>query len=187
MKVTPLSLPEVLLIEPRVFPDNRGHFLEVFQDRRYLEHGVSGPFVQDNLSVSKKGVLRGLHYQLKNPQGKLVMAMAGEVFDVVVDIRRGSPRFGRFAAVTLSAENCRQLYIPPGFAHGICIVSETAAFLYKCTDYYQPGDEYGIRWDDPDLGIPWPIVEPLLSDRDRDFPALKEAPPEHLPVYQPPA
>ncbi len=185
MKVSPLSLPEVLLIEPRVFADPRGHFLEIFQARRYPEHGIPERFVQDNLSFSGNGVIRGLHYQLRHPQGKLVMVAAGEVFDVVVDIRRGSPRFGRWLSLTLDAASCRQLYIPPGFAHGFQVLSASATFLYKCTDYWAPGDEYGVRFDDPDLGIPWPGARSVLSDRDRHLPRLRDIPPEHLPVYAP--
>ncbi len=183
MRVTELSLPGVLLIEPRVFADGRGFFLEIYQKGRYGGAGVAAEFVQDNLSWSRRGVVRGLHYQLRRPQGKLVMAVAGEVFDVVVDIRKGSPTFGKWLSTTLSGENGRQLYIPPGYAHGFCVLSAGAAFLYKVTDYYAPGDEYGIRWDDPDLGIPWPAAAPVLSDKDRGYPCLREVPPEHLPEY----
>lgn len=183
MKVTELSLPGVLLLEPRVYADPRGFFLEIYQQARYATQGVAGPFVQDNLSFSRRGVVRGLHYQLRRPQGKLVMAVAGEVLDVVVDIRRGSPTFGKWLSTGLSGESGRQLYIPPGYAHGFCVVSDTATFLYKVTDYYEPGDEYGIRWDDPDLGIPWPVATPVLSDRDRAWPALREVLPEHLPEF----
>ena len=183
MNVTELSLPGVLLLEPRVYADRRGFFLEIYQQARYETQGVGGPFVQDNLSFSRRGVVRGLHYQLRRPQGKLVMAVAGEVLDVVVDIRRGSPTFGKWLSTGLSGESGRQLYIPPGYAHGFCVVSDSAVFLYKVTDYYEPGDEYGIRWDDPDLGIPWPVTEPVLSDRDRAWPALRKVLPEHLPEF----
>ena len=183
VKVIKLSLPEVLLIEPTIFADDRGYFLEIFQAERYADQGVTSPFVQDNLSFSRQGVVRGLHYQLKRPQGKLVTAVQGEVYDVVVDIRRGSPTFGSWVSTILTGENGRQLYIPPGFAHGFCVVSDTAAFLYKVTDYYAPGDEYGIRWDDPALGIPWPVAEPILSAKDRGYPGLQEAPRELLPEF----
>jgi dTDP-4-dehydrorhamnose 3,5-epimerase len=166
-----------------VFADERGYFLEIFQAERYAGHGVTSPFVQDNLSFSKKGVVRGLHYQLQRPQGKLVMAVHGEVYDVVVDIRRGSPSFGSWVSTTLTGESGRQLYIPPGFAHGFCVVSDTATFLYKVTDYYAPGDEYGIRWDDPALGIPWPAAAPILSAKDRGYPGLREVPRELLPEF----
>jgi dTDP-4-dehydrorhamnose 3,5-epimerase len=183
MKVTPLELPEVLLIEPRVFADRRGHFLEIFEARRYPAHGVPEGFVQDNLSFSRHGVVRGLHYQLRHPQGKLVMVAAGRVFDVVLDVRRGSPTFGRWLSLTLEAESGRQLYIPPGFAHGFQVLGEAATFLYKCTDYWAPGDEYGVRFDDPDLGIPWPVARPVLSEKDLNLPRLRDLPPAHLPVY----
>jgi len=183
MQVTPLALPEILLIEPRVFRDERGHFLEIFQSRRYPEHGMPSHFVQDNISYSHRGVIRGLHYQLRHPQGKLVLPLVGEIWDVVVDIRRGSPRFGKWLAITLTADPCCQLYVPPGFAHGFAVVSDTATVLYKCTDYWHPEDEYGIIWNDPALGIPWPATDPVLSGKDLEFPTLKEMPPEHLPIY----
>lgn len=185
MKIKHLALPEVLLIEPAIFADARGWFLEIFQAERYAGQGLTAAFVQDNLSFSRQGVVRGLHYQLKRPQGKLVMAVSGEVYDVVVDIRRGSPSFGSWVSTTLTGESGRQVYIPPGFAHGFCVVSDTAAFLYKVTDYYAPGDEYGIRWDDPDLGIPWPATTPLVSAKDQSYPGLKEAPRELLPEFAP--
>lgn len=183
MKITELSLPGVLLIEPRVFADERGFFLEIYQKQRYGGGGIGVEFVQDNLSFSRRGVLRGLHYQLRRPQGKLVMAVSGEVFDVVVDIRKGSPTFGQWLSTVLTGESGRQLYIPPGYAHGFCVTSEAAVFLYKVSDYYAPGDEYGIRWDDPDLKIPWPVTSPLLSEKDRGFSALREVSPEHLPEF----
>lgn len=185
MKVTPLELPEVLLLCPQVFADRRGHFLEIFQARRYTEHGMPERFVQDNLSYSLHGVVRGLHYQLRHPQGKLITVAAGTVFDVVLDVRRGSPTFGRWLALTLEAESGRQLYIPPGFAHGFQVVSAAATFLYKCTDYWAPGDEYGVACDDPDLAIPWPVARRVLSDKDRNLPRLRDIPAAHLPVYAP--
>jgi dTDP-4-dehydrorhamnose 3,5-epimerase len=183
MQVTPQAFPEVLLIEPKMFRDRRGHFLEIFQARRYPEYGVPPNFVQDNVSFSLKGVVRALHYQLRFPQGKLVIPLNGEIWDVVVDIRRGSPTFGKYLAVPLTADPCRQLYVPPGFAHGFAVVSHEATVLYKCTDYYHPEDEYGIIWNDPDLDIPWPVATPLLSYKDQKFPQLRDLPPEELPVY----
>jgi len=183
MHVTPQSFPEILLIEPRVFRDRRGYFLEIFQARRYSEQGMPADFVQDNLSHSRRGVVRGLHYQLRFPQGKLVVPLTGEIWDVVVDIRRGSPTFGQWLSVTLSADPCRQLYVPPGFAHGFAVVSDEATVLYKCTDFYHPEDEYGLIWNDPDLAIPWPAAAPVLSDKDGQYPRLKDMPPEELPVY----
>lgn len=184
MRVTPLAFPEILLIEPRIFRDARGHFLEIFQGWRYSEHGIPISFVQDNLSYSFRGVIRGLHYQLRHPQGKLVMSLTGEIWDVVVDIRRGSPTFGKWLSVTLEADSCRQLYVPPGFAHGFEVLSETATVLYKCTDFWHPADEYGIIWDDPDLAIPWPAAAPVLSDKDRQYLRLRDLPPEQLPAYE---
>jgi dTDP-4-dehydrorhamnose 3,5-epimerase len=183
MKVTPTSLPGVLLIEPDVFTDARGEFLETHHSARYAEHGIPGPFVQDNLSRSVKGTLRGLHYQLKHAQGKLVMALTGRIFDVAVDIRKNSPAFGRWVGVELSGENRRQLYIPPGFAHGFCVVSETADVLYKCTDLYAPRDERGIVWNDPALAIAWPVTSPLLSNKDRAYPRLAGMD-KDLPAYR---
>lgn len=184
MKVLPTRLPGVLRIEPRVFPDPRGFFMETWQAHRYQQEGLPGRFVQDNYSYSTRGVLRGLHYQLKHPQGKLVYVLQGEVFDVAVDIRQDSPAFGCWTSAVLSGENHNQLYIPAGFAHGFCVLSETAHFLYKCTDFYEPGDEYGLRWDDPALGIDWPIAAPLLSEKDRQYPTLDVVTQEHLPVIE---
>ncbi len=184
MRVTPTELPEVLVVEPRVFGDERGYFLETFQARRYAQAGIPGPFVQDNLSFSRRGVLRGLHYQHPHGQGKLVWVLQGEVFDVAVDIRRGSPTFGRWVGVWLSAENRRQVWIPPGFAHGFCVVSETALFAYKCTDYYAPEAEGTVRWDDPDLGIAWPVRDPIVSPKDAAGLRLRDVPAERLPPYR---
>ncbi len=183
MKVVETALPGVRLIEPRVFADTRGFFLETWHAERYEQERIPGSFVQENYSHSTRGVLRGLHYQLKHPQGKLVWMLQGEVFDVVVDIRLGSPTFGRLASEILSGTNHRQLYIPPGFAHGFCVLSESADFLYKCTDFYDPGDEYGLRWDDPQLGIDWPLDTPLLSEKDRHYPTLDTIPRDHLPIF----
>jgi dTDP-4-dehydrorhamnose 3,5-epimerase len=182
MQVEATTLPEVLLIRPDVFEDPRGFFMESYHARKYAAQGLPGQFVQDNHSRSTRGVLRGLHYQLNHPQGKLVRVVTGEVFDVAVDIRRGSPHFGCWTGVTLSEENRLQLYIPPGFAHGFCTLSEQADFLYKCTDFYRPDDECGIAWDDPDIAIDWPAGEYQLSDKDRAFPKLSES--SFLPGYQ---
>ena len=184
MNVYETALPGVCLIEPRVFKDARGFFMETWHAERYRQAHIPGPFVQDNCSHSTHGVLRGLHYQLKHPQGKLVSVLQGEVFDVVVDIRPGSPSFGRWIGEILSANNHRQLYIPPGFAHGFCVLSDSADFLYKCTDFYASEDEYGLRWDDPTLSIDWPVLTPLLSDKDRCYPTLATIPRAHLPVFE---
>ena len=181
MKVTPTKLPEVLLIEPRIFPDARGHFLETYQADRYRDCGVPSRFVQDNLSYSLKGVLRGLHYQLGRPQGKMIWAVQGRIFDVVVDIRKSSPRFGRWLSLEFDGDSCRQLYVPEGFAHGFCVLSAEAVVIYKCTDYYAPAEERGIIWDDPGLGIDWPVKDPLLSPKDLIFPTLQQEPRDQLP------
>ncbi len=183
MNVIETDLPGVLIVEPKVFGDERGFFMESWNGRRYEEAGLPGSFVQDNLSFSAHGVLRGLHFQNPQPQGKLVSVLQGEVFDVAVDIRIGSPTFGRWAGVTLSAENKRQFYVPPGFAHGFVVTSETALFFYKCTDYYAPSAEGVVLWNDPDIGIGWPVAEPVLSERDRAAPPLREMPEESLPRY----
>lgn len=185
MNLTTVDLPGVVLIEPAIFQDPRGYFLETYQAQRYAQHGLEVSFVQDNLSFSRRGVVRGLHYQLKRPQGKLVMVIQGEVIDLVVDIRWDSPFFGKWSKNILSAANHRQLYVPPGFAHGFLVTSDSATVLYKVTDYYQPGDEYGIYWDDPDLGIGWPAAEALLSEKDRQFPQLKDVPVALLPRLTP--
>lgn len=183
MKVIATELPGVLLLEPKVFGDARGFFLETWQAARYHEAGLPERFVQDNHSRSRRGVLRGLHYQLTQPQGKLVWVTRGAVFDVAVDIRRGSPTFGRWYGCVLDDVDHRQLYIPPGFAHGFCVLSEEADFFYKCTDYYHPPSERGIAWDDPDIGIEWPLREMSLSDKDQDNRRLAAQIPENLPVY----
>lgn len=183
MQVTPTAHPEVLLIEPAVHGDARGFFVETWQAARYADAGMPARFVQDNHSRSARGVLRGLHYQLEQPQGKLIRVAAGRIYDVAVDIRQGSPRFGQWVGVELSDQDHRQVYIPPGFAHGFCVLSETADFLYKCSDYYRPDDEYGIAWDDPAIGIDWPDLDYLLSERDRQLPSLSTS--TRLPVYSP--
>lgn len=183
MKVTEIGIPGVLLIEPKVFEDDRGFFMETYHAERYARHGITGKFVQDNHSKSVKGTLRGLHYQLGRPQGKLVRVIQGEVFDVAVDVRKGSPHFGKWVGMILSSENKRQLFIPEGFAHGFCVTSETAEFLYKCTDFYAPEEERGIRWNDPGLAINWPVKNPVISEKDRSFPGLSEMEGQ-LPVYK---
>jgi dTDP-4-dehydrorhamnose 3,5-epimerase len=177
MQVTPSDIPDVLIIEPRVFGDARGFFFESYNQRDFeAATGVAARFVQDNHSRSGRGVLRGLHYQVRQPQGKLVRVAAGEVFDVAVDLRKRSPTFGRWTGVTLSEENKRMLWIPEGFAHGFLVLSESADFLYKTTDYYAPEHERTLRWDDPQLDIDWPIDgAPILSDKDRQGTALESA------------
>lgn len=181
MKITPTELPEVLIIDPKVHGDSRGFFYESFQARRYADAGIHGPFVQDNLSRSVRGTLRGLHFQEPKAQGKLIQILRGVVWDVAVDVRRGSPRFGRWVALELSESTPRQLWIPPGFAHGFCVLSDSADFFYKCTELYAPEAERAIAWNDPSLGIPWPLTEPLLSAKDRAAPLLADAP--VLPGY----
>ena len=183
MKVTPTGLPEVLLLEPRVFGDARGFFLESYNARTFRElSGLDVEFVQDNHSRSARGVLRGLHYQLRQAQGKLVRVVRGSVFDVAVDLRRSSPRFGKWVGVELSEDNHRQLWVPPGFGHGFLVLSETADFLYKTTDYYAPEHERCIAWNDPDIGIDWPLQSPpVLSAKDAQGSRLADA-----EVYQDP-
>ena len=183
MNVIETNLPGVLVVEPKVFGDERGFFMESWNGRRYEEAGLPGRFVQDNLSYSAHGVLRGLHFQNPQPQGKLVSVLRGEVFDVAVDIRGGSPTFGRWTGATLSAENKRQFYVPEDFAHGFVVTSEVALFFYKCTDYYAPSSEKVVLWNDPDIGIEWPIDTPTLSERDRAAPPLREIPEGSLPRY----
>jgi len=168
------DLPGVVLVEPDVFRDPRGYFLETFHERKYREAGIPHSFVQDNQSRSTRGTLRGLHAQLRKPQGKLVCALQGEIFDVAVDIRPGSPTFGKWTGAKLSADDFRQMFIPPGFAHGFCVLTETAEVAYKCTDFYDRSDEIGLRWDDPAVGIAWPIRDPLLSEKDASLPTLAE-------------
>jgi len=185
MKIQETALPGVLLIEPIVHGDARGFFVETFRENVLAAHGIPGPFVQDNHSRSGCGVLRGLHYQREHPQGKLVRVARGRVLDVAVDIRRGSPHFGRSLALELDDVHHRQLYIPPGFAHGFLVLSEVADFIYRCTDYYHPASEGGIRWDDPALDIRWPALDspPQVSDKDTRLPRLADIPVERLPVY----
>ena len=184
VRVTTIDIPGVLLLEPSVVSDHRGWFTETYHEQRYRDTGITEHFVQDNCSRSARNTVRGLHFQHPHAQGKLVMALEGTVYDVVVDIRKGSPTFGKWHAVELSDKNLHQMYIPPGCAHGFCVTSETAIFLYKCTAYYSPRDERGILWNDPTLGIPWPTSEPLLSSKDQANHTLK-AMEAQLPFYQP--
>jgi len=174
MKVLETVLPGVLIIEPKVFGDARGFFLESYQAERYRQQGIAHTFVQDNHSRSARGVLRGLHFQRSRPQGKLVSVSRGSVYDVAVDINPASPTCGQFVAVELNDENHRQLWIPPGYAHGFCVLSDIADFQYKCTDYYIPEDEGGLLWNDPQVNIPWPIEQPLLSAKDQRNPTLAQ-------------
>ncbi|GAB1715479.1 MAG: dTDP-4-dehydrorhamnose 3,5-epimerase [Nitrobacter sp.] len=181
MNVIKTEIPDVIIIEPRLFGDQRGFFLETYQFLRYADHGVGRPFIQDNLSRSSRGVLRGLHLQTPGAQGKLVTVLRGKVLDVAVDVRIGSPNFGRHVAVELSEENRQQLWVPRGFAHGFVVLSETADFFYKCDDLYSPKDELSIRWNDPAIGIDWGMDTPSLSAKDADAPLLADI--KNLPVY----
>jgi len=185
VKVIETSLPGCMVIEPAVFGDARGVFFETWNAERFGAHGLPARFVQSNVSTSAKGVLRGLHYQWPRPQGKLVSVLEGEVYDVAVDIRRGSPTFGRWAAAILSSSNRRQLWIPPGFAHGFAVLSDTALFNYLCTDVYVKEADAGIRWNDADIAIDWPVSAPTLSAKDQNAPFLEDIPEDRLPVYAP--
>ena len=182
MNVVETSLPGALIFEPDVHGDDRGFFLETYNEARYKEHGLPS-FVQDNLSYSRNGVLRGLHFQNPNPQGKLVSVLEGEVYDVAVDIRIGSPTFGRWTGVYLSGENKRQFYVPENFAHGFVVTGNVALFSYKCTAYYSPEDEGTVLWSDPEIGVEWPIEEPTLSAKDQDAQPLRGLPEGVLPDY----
>ncbi|MFT3762395.1 MAG: dTDP-4-dehydrorhamnose 3,5-epimerase [Pseudoxanthomonas sp.] len=183
MKLAETDLPGCVVIEPAVFGDDRGFFYETWNAQRYGELGLPSKFVQSNVSSSSKGVLRGLHYQWPHPQGKLVSVLEGEVYDVAVDIRRGSPTFGRWAAAVLSAENKRQFWIPEGFAHGFAVLSDRALFSYLCTDVYHREHDAGVRWNDADIGIDWPVGSPQLSDKDAKAPFLSEITEDRLPVF----
>jgi dTDP-4-dehydrorhamnose 3,5-epimerase len=184
VKITNMSLPEVLLIEPKRFGDARGYFLETWHEERYATAGFKQRFVQDNLSCSAHGILRGLHLQHPNDQGKLVYVLAGEVFDVAVDVRVGSPNFGKWTGALLSSEDHRQLWIPPGFAHGFCVTSDTALFAYKCTALYSVANELGVAWNDPAIAVAWPVAQPQLSTKDKVLPRLADIDPARLPRYQ---
>ncbi len=183
MRFIDTDLPGVKVIEPVVFRDRRGFFLETYNQSKYMEKNLNETFLQCNHSFSKKNVLRGLHYQLKNPQGKLVYVLKGKIFDVAVNIMRGSPHFGRWTGVILSSGNKKQVYIPKGFAHGFAVLSNEAHVIYICTDIYNPDDEYGILWSDPDIGIRWQIENPLLSPKDSQYLSLKDMYPK-LPEYR---
>lgn len=174
MNIIKTILPGVLIIEPRVIGDSRGFFLEVFRDQTYKDFGIQDSFVQDNHSRSARGVLRGLHFQTKFAQGKLVRVSAGQVFDVAADINPASPTFGQYVSAVLDDHSHRQMYIPPGYAHGFCVLSDTADFQYKCTEYYRPDFDAGVVWNDPDIGIEWPIAEPILSEKDQKLPRLRD-------------
>lgn len=184
MKIKETQLPGLILIEPAVFGDQRGYFKESWNRRKFEEYGLELDFVQDNLSYSGRGILRGLHFQNPNPQGKLIQVLEGEVFDAVVDIRKGSPSFGQWFGVHMSAANHLQMYVPEGFAHGFLVLSESALFSYKCTDFYKPQAEYCLRWDDPDIGIEWPVSEPpTLSAKDAAGHLLRDFPEDRLPIF----
>ena len=174
MRVLETELPGVLRVEPRVHRDDRGFFVETYHAPRYAEHGIPDVFVQDNHSRSARGTLRGLHGQFPRCQAKLVRVIEGEIYDVAVDARRGSPHYGRYTATRLSAENFHQLYVPPGFLHGFCVTSPIAQVEYKCSDVYHPEDEFSVIWNDPEIGIPWPTAEPVLSEKDRKAPCLRD-------------
>lgn len=185
MKITPLALPEVLLVDLQVFGDARGWFAETWQAERYAQAGIPNHFVQDNAAYSQQGVLRGLHAQHPYDQGKLIQVLRGEIFDVTVDIRHGSPTYGRWVGIRLSGDTPQQVWIPPGFAHGYCVLSAETLFTYKCTDFYHPEAQFSVRWDDPDIGIEWPLdVPPILADKDRKAPRLAEIADRHLPRYE---
>jgi dTDP-4-dehydrorhamnose 3,5-epimerase len=184
MKIKRTDIEDVLVVEPLVFTDDRGFFLETYHKTKYRELGIPVEFVQDNLSFSRKGTLRGLHYQHPHGQAKLVQVLGGHVYDVTVDVRRGSKNFGKWVGVHLSDENRRQIYVPEGFAHGFCVLSETVLFSYKCSDLYTPECEMGVLWSDPDLGIEWPVKEPILSEKDAVYPRLRNITLDRLPGYE---
>lgn len=184
MKILEIELEGVMVLEPLVFDDERGFFMETYHKERYNERGMPATFVQDNLSFSRAGTLRGLHFQHPNGQAKLVQVLSGHVFDVTVDIRNGSPTFGQWIGIHLSDENKRQLFVPEGFAHGFCVLSDTALFSYKCSDLYAPDCEGGLLWSDPDIGIDWPVKGPILSEKDAKYACLRDIPVERLPKYK---
>ena len=183
MKFFPTKLPGVIIVESEVFRDSRGYFFESYHAQKYSEGGIKEEFVQDNCSRSERGILRGLHAQLTRPQGKLIRAIRGEIFDVAVDIRRNSPTFAAWVGVTLSSDEFQQIYIPPGFAHGFCVLSEIAEIEYKCTDFYEPKGEMTVRWNDPMINIDWPIDAPVLSEKDGTAPLLEDVM-ERLPMFE---
>ncbi len=184
LRIVKTDIPDVLIVEPDVFGDERGFFKEVYHEKKYISAGIRARFNQDNHSRSVKGVLRGLHYQLKNPQAKLVFVLKGSVFDVAVDIRLGSPWFGKWTGTVLTQDNHRQMFIPEGFAHGFCVLGETADFIYKCSSFFDPDDDRGILWSDPQIDINWNVHNPVVSEKDRALPLLCDVPEEFLPVYE---
>ncbi len=183
MKIITTSIEGILIIEPKTFRDKRGFFMETYNQNRYSESGINTTFVQDNLSYSLKNTLRGLHFQIKHPQAKLIQVISGEIFDVAVDLRPGSATFGKWTGIHLSDENRRQVFIPEGFAHGFFVLSEFALFYYKCSDFYAPGDEGGIIWSDPDIGIEWPGENPIISEKDKQYQKLSGLTAEQLPSF----
>ena len=183
MKIITTSIAGILIIEPKTFQDKRGFFMETYNRNRYNVSGINATFVQDNLSRSLKNTLRGLHFQIKHPQAKLIQVISGEIFDVAVDLRPGSATFGKWTGIHLSDENRRQVFIPEGFAHGFCVLSEFALFYYKCSDFYAPDDEGGIIWSDPDIGIEWPIINPIISEKDKQYHKLSGLTAEQLPSF----
>ena len=183
MKIITASVEGILIIEPQIFKDKRGFFMETYNRNRYNASGINTTFVQDNLSYSLKNTLRGLHFQIKHPQAKLIQVISGEIFDVAVDLRSGSATFGKWTGIHLSDENKRQLFIPKGFAHGFCVLSEFALFYYKCSDFYAPEDEGGVIWSDPDIGIEWPVENPIISKKDNQFQKLSGLTAEKLPSF----
>ena len=185
MKFTELSIPGLILVEPDVWTDDRGLFLETYHATKYADGKIAGPFAQDNHSHSRRDVLRGLHYQRNHPQGKLVYAVRGEIFDVVVDVRRGSPAFGKWASAVLSDQNHHQLYVPEGCVHGFCVLSDVADVTYKCTTIYVPSDDQGVIWNDPTFAVDWPIKNPILSAKDSKLPRFTELSESILPAYEP--
>ena len=183
MKVITTSIEGILIIEPKTFKDNRGFFMETYNQKRYNASGINTTFVQDNLSYSLKNTLRGLHFQIKHPQAKLIQVISGEIFDVAVDLRSDSATFGKWTGIHLSDENKRQMFIPEGFAHGFCVLSEFALFYYKCSDFYAPEDEGGIIWSAPDIGVEWPVENPIISEKDNQFQKLSGLTAEKLPSF----
>ncbi|NOZ03917.1 MAG: dTDP-4-dehydrorhamnose 3,5-epimerase [FCB group bacterium] len=184
MRIEKTPLPGLFILWPKVFEDERGYFFESYREPVFRDLGLPVDFKQDNQAASEKGVLRGLHYQLRYPQGKLVRVSLGEVYDVAVDIRRGSPTFGRYFGTRLSDKNHKMMFVPAGFAHGYCVLSPRAIFQYKCTEIYHPEDEYGVIWNDPELAIDWPVSEPVVSEKDSSLPTLQAVPRDELPKYQ---
>ena len=183
MKIITTSIKGILIIKPVTFRDKRGFFMETYNRNRYNASGINATFVQDNLSCSLKNTVRGLHFQIKHPQAKLIQVITGEIFDVAVDLRPGSATFGKWIGILLSDENRRQVFIPEGFAHGFCVLSEFALFYYKCSDFYAPDDEGGIIWSDPDIGIEWPVENPIISEKDKQYQKLSGLTAEQLPSF----